>query len=155
MSSYSIFGNTIIPRLTESEYNVIRVGREIKEVFADIYECSFEDKKIILEKIDEVEGVPIVKFQLKRDGILYICKAMLERIDDDHCLMLNNTTLERAENITIPDTANTPEKKILKFESYTNYERDTIDSIENGTVIYNSTEDKFQGYAGGEWVNLH
>lgn len=25
----------------------------------------------------------------------------------------------------------------------------------NGYVIYNSTTNKFQGYAGGSWVDLH
>jgi len=25
----------------------------------------------------------------------------------------------------------------------------------NGMIIYNTTDSKFQGYAGGAWVNLH
>lgn len=40
------------------------------------------------------------------------------------------------------------------FGTYTTAERDNLTPT-NGTVIYNSTTDKFQGYAGGTWVDLH
>lgn len=42
----------------------------------------------------------------------------------------------------------------LKMASYTTDERDAI-SPTNGDVIYNTTTNKFQGYAGGTWVDLH
>jgi hypothetical protein len=44
--------------------------------------------------------------------------------------------------------------KPVRFASYTTTERDAL-SPGNGDVIYNTTDDKFQGYAGGAWVNLH
>jgi hypothetical protein len=43
---------------------------------------------------------------------------------------------------------------IVMFGSYTTTERDAL-TANNGTVIYNSTTNKFQGYAGGAWVDLH
>ena len=42
----------------------------------------------------------------------------------------------------------------IKMASFTTGERDELSPI-NGDVIYNSTTNKFQGYAGGSWVDLH
>ena len=42
----------------------------------------------------------------------------------------------------------------FKLASYTTTERDAL-TPENGDTIYNNTTDKFQGYAGGAWVDLH
>ena len=41
-----------------------------------------------------------------------------------------------------------------KFQSFTTTQRDALSSA-NGDVVYNTTLNKFQGYAGGSWVNLH
>jgi hypothetical protein len=41
------------------------------------------------------------------------------------------------------------------FPSYTTTDRGNLSNIQNGTVIYNSTTNKFQGYANGAWVDLH
>jgi hypothetical protein len=43
----------------------------------------------------------------------------------------------------------------VQFGSFTTTERGQISSPPNGLVIYNSTDSKFQGYAGGAWVDLH
>ena len=42
----------------------------------------------------------------------------------------------------------------MQFGSMTAVERDALTAT-NGMVIYNSDADKFQGYAGGAWVDLH
>jgi hypothetical protein len=42
----------------------------------------------------------------------------------------------------------------VQFGSYTTTERNALSAV-NGMVVYNSTDSKFQGYAGGTWVNLH
>jgi hypothetical protein len=42
----------------------------------------------------------------------------------------------------------------VQFGSYTTAERDAITAT-NGMVIYNSSTDKFQGYAAATWVDLH
>jgi len=42
----------------------------------------------------------------------------------------------------------------LKMASFTTTERDTL-IAQNGDMIYNTTVDKFQGYANNTWVDLH
>jgi hypothetical protein len=42
----------------------------------------------------------------------------------------------------------------FKMASFTTAERDALTS-ENGDTIYNTTTNKFQGYANGSWVDLH
>lgn len=42
----------------------------------------------------------------------------------------------------------------LKMASFTTAERDAL-SAEDGDMVYNTTTNKFQGYANGAWVDLH
>jgi hypothetical protein len=56
-------------------------------------------------------------------------------------------TLSAADRVTISSSP-------LKMASFTSVERDTI-VAQNGDVIYNTTTNKFQGYANNTWVDLH
>ena len=42
----------------------------------------------------------------------------------------------------------------VRFASFTTTERDALASA-NGDMVYNTTTNKFQGYANGAWVDLH
>jgi len=63
--------------------------------------------------------------------------------------------LTSASTLTLQATtrtivANTP----LKLHNFTTTQRDALTSAD-GDMIYNSTTNKFQGYANGTWVDLH
>lgn len=45
--------------------------------------------------------------------------------------------------------------RFVKILPMTTTERNALVSPADGTVIYNSTDAKFQGRAGGAWVNFH
>ena len=44
--------------------------------------------------------------------------------------------------------------KYIQFGSFTTAERDEL-SVSNGAIIYNTTVNKFQGFADNSWVDLH
>jgi hypothetical protein len=44
--------------------------------------------------------------------------------------------------------------KSLRFSPVTTSERNALAAV-NGMIVYNSTSNKFQGYAAGAWVDLH
>ena len=46
-------------------------------------------------------------------------------------------------------------KSPFKLASMTTAERDALTGVENGDMIYNTSTNKFQGRAGGAWVDLH
>lgn len=133
MSKFSIFGADVQPKKVECEYNIIRVT-DRKELFFDVFECSFNGKKIIVEKIKEFEGNSIVKFQLKKDTKIYNCEALLEvnsNVDND--LLLNGESLSFAKDTALPKIRETitekTEKIIPKETIYEDKIRDVSEKI--------------------------
>lgn len=57
------------------------------------------------------------------------------------------------DKLTVTNTATT-HSQLVQFASYTTTQRNAL-SPSNGAVIYNSTTNKFQGYASSTWVDLH
>jgi hypothetical protein len=86
MSKYSLFGVNIHPETTYNKINTLKVSSK-KEIFYDIFECSFKGEKIIVEKIGEFENKPIVEFKLNKDGKVSNCQAFLEIGKEDNLFL--------------------------------------------------------------------
>jgi hypothetical protein len=50
---------------------------------------------------------------------------------------------------------NVSEYNFFQVPSMSTAQRDSVDGLNNGLLIYNNTTDKFQGYASGVWVDLN
>ncbi len=64
-----------------------------------------------------------------------------------------NVKVAGTDKMSVSSTL-TSHTQVVRFASYTTSQRDAL-SAANGDIIYNSTANKFQGYAGATWVNLH
>ena len=77
-------------------------------------------------------------------------KIQVEESADEDTIRFDAAGTEVMTMTSIVTTAKTP----VQFASYTTSDRNGLTGV-NGMVIYNSTTGKFQGYAGGSWVDLH
>jgi len=60
-----------------TERNIIKVSAK-REIFFDVFECTINgDQTLVLEKVDEVDMLPIVNIQFTRDNKIYTCEAVL------------------------------------------------------------------------------
>ena len=77
-------------------------------------------------------------------------KIQVEEGTDDNTIRFDAAGTEVMTMTSTVTTAKTP----VQFASYTTSARNGLTGV-NGMVIYNSSTGKFQGYAGGAWVDLH
>ncbi len=66
----------------------------------------------------------------------------------------NSFTLDTASDLATLDAKLFLIGQSIRLTAVTTSERDALPAV-NGTLVYNSTAGKFQGYAGGAWVDLH
>jgi len=74
----------------------------------------------------------------------------------DMCFYVRNGLIGTfTKTLTIQGSTNggMVSEAFIQFGSYTTTERDALTAA-NGMVLYNSTDNKFQGYENGAWVNL-
>ena len=64
-----------------------------------------------------------------------------------------NVKVAGTDKMSVSSTLTT-HSQVVRFASYTTTQRDAL-SAANGDIIYNSTTNKFQGYASATWVDLH
>ena len=71
--------NNITFNLTTShtDRNVIKVSSK-REIFFDVFECAIYDgQTLVLEKVDEIDMLPVVNVEFTRDDKIYTCEAVL------------------------------------------------------------------------------
>lgn len=88
-----------------------------------------------------VENDLIVRNDVVLDGNIVTQGSGTPELTSDNEILLTATT-----RVTISATP-------LKLASFTTTDRDNL-VAQNGDIIYNSTDNKFQGYENGSWVNL-
>ena len=67
---------------SHTDKNIIKVSSK-REIFFDVFECIVCDgQTLVLEKVDEVDMLPIVNVEFILDGKIYTCEAVL--IEDSY-----------------------------------------------------------------------
>jgi len=137
---YKISGVDIIPEITNDKQNVLVVSNKT-EVFFDVFECTINGKKILVEKIDEVNNLPLVQFELFVDNHKRTCKAILVE-DVNNGIYFNSKTLglEKSKiqyNNIVEQTSNNK-------NSIENYSKEIIKSSKQQAKQFTINEDKKQ-----------
>ena len=136
MSKYSLFGVNIHPETTYDGKNILKVSSK-EEIYFDIFECSFNGKKIIVEKINEFENKPLVEFKLNKDGKVLNCQAFLE-IGKENNLFLYEKVKKPTKKVEVitEKTNKVVNKKAIKDKKRKIEENDTklINSMANEAI---------------------
>ena len=74
------------------------------------------------------------------------------RLDQSGSLQIVDSTYTHTL-FNLTDDGHTIIKGYVQFGSFTKTERDAL-TASNGMVLYNTTDNKFQGYQNGAWINL-
>ena len=125
-----------------------------------------EDVSRLSAKASERSPAPIVTnapYGFQVQGALSVDASKIQEVSD-HLVIdspgkikLDSHTLDMSNEgaatfnagVTIPTTTGA-----LLLPRLTTTQRNALTAA-NGMIIYNTTDSKFQGYAGGAWVNLH
>lgn len=150
MSEWSIFGVNVTPKFTEDTKNILKVTSK-KEIFFDVFECVFNNENIIVEKIGENEGLPVVRFETLNGNTKLACEAIL--VKDDECeLYINENNLQFIKNIQKPVVRELVHEKVEKIIPVSTVHEDNIRSLSQKIVSESEEkaqklyEDKLQEY---------
>jgi hypothetical protein len=107
--------------LSNDSQNVISISEKI-ESFSDVFECTLNDQKIILEKVGEINGDPLVYIDLKYKGKKYVTDAVLVNGDKSY-IKINETNLhliKSQENLITDNTIKEDQQVLIeKIENET------------------------------------
>ena len=137
MNQWSVFGVDITPKFTDDNKNVLIVTSK-KEIFFDVYECTYNDKNIIVEKVGTSDGLPVVSFEAVKNNKKYKCEALLVESEKSE-LLLNENHLQFLKDIQKTTVKTIIEEKVNKvIPSNTIYEDKVKDVSEK--IIKESQE---------------
>ena len=111
--------------------NIISISSK-KEVFFDVFECYFDDGKIILEKVDESNLGPKVLLELVIEGKKYSAEAVLLDNGANYVKVNKELLYLQEQNEVIYESINNiPEPEII--------ETDHTDQLAELISNYNNT----------------
>jgi hypothetical protein len=112
MSQWSVFGVDITPKFTDDIKNVLKVTSK-KEIFFDVFECMYNGKTIIVEKVGTSDGLPVVSFEAVKNNKKYKCEALLVESEESE-LFLNENHLQFLKSIQKTPIKTIIEEKVEK-----------------------------------------
>ena len=107
-----MFGVDITPKFTDDIKNVLKVTSK-KEIFFDVFECMYNGKTIIVEKVGTSDGLPVVSFEAVKNNKKYKCEALLVESEESE-LFLNENHLQFLKSIQKTPIKTIIEEKVEK-----------------------------------------
>tara|TARA_B100000497_G_C7654122_1_gene393682 strand:+ start:317 stop:1348 length:1032 start_codon:yes stop_codon:yes gene_type:complete len=162
--SGDITGSTIMSRPDDGEVKLSIFGRELPGVLTlrrqsttDMSGDNTSQYGTISFARDDINGVLTTGLIFGREDAIYFGQSSTGAFGTANVFMawkgnklgLGMTT--PAEQLDM--TGNAKIDGFVQFGSFTTVERDALTAA-NGMVLYNTTDNKFQGYENGSWVNL-
>jgi hypothetical protein len=100
-----------IVKILDREYSFIPsdkglnyiIANEFKEIFIDIFEISCNNNKLIAEKVDSINGDPVIKIATQFEGKEYSPLFVVRQGDDN--IILNIKSLNNGRNIYVTEKA--------------------------------------------------
>lgn len=118
---------------------------------------AWQEKKQEAEVILEVKSLQS-QISIIEDRLLAVDKASSRATENLRLLevSLSNTDASFSyDPLSMIVSSNRAISASLILQNVTTNQRNALIQVTNGRVIYNTTVDKLQAYAGGMWVNLH
>ena len=107
-----MFGVDITPKFTDDIKNVLKVTSK-KEIFFDVFECMYNGKTIIVEKVGTSDELPVVSFEAVKNNKKYKCEALLVESEESE-LFLNENHLQFLKSIQKTPIKTIIEEKVEK-----------------------------------------
>jgi hypothetical protein len=130
---------------SHTDKNIIKVSSK-REIFFDVFECIVCDgQTLVLEKVDEVDMLPIVNVEFILDGKIYTCEAVL--IEDRYEEFIINE-----DNIFYSRHLSTLSATVVASDEIDFIEEADIDNLpENSYVLYEDFNAARNFYRKDSW----
>ena len=129
------------------EKNILRVNNT-KEIFSEVYESEINGKKVVFEKIDTIDNLPIVTIDFIREGKLFTCEAVFVE-SDENSLEINE------DNLIFLRDINNQKNNIKNLNETVNEELSTGDiKTETKLQIQHTYDEKIKEYENKKFIFL-
>jgi hypothetical protein len=116
-------------------------------IFNESTISTSDDSTIVIARDVNIDGSLTVQEDLNVIGTLSVESLETNGTGSSEITAATNLDLTAGNAVRITSSA-------LRLSNFTTTERNALPA-QNGDVIYNTTSNKFQGYANGVWVDLH